>query len=566
MNSTAPGSNSDSSFVNCAAAARVCAGSAGRRRSCRQRGGWLRAKAARSAIVPAADRARRRPGAMADSVSAAAARSRMSFSNSAGGGLHRLGADVPGHAFERVRQTLGESSVALGQRGGDLLDRRALLLDELAEEFQIELPISRDAGQAVLRVEAVDGREVVARRSCGLTRPSGTLSPTGGEGRGERVLRFVGRRDWWRAAGRGFVESRPRSRTSCRGINRLGDVVVHAGRQATLALLDRGVGGHGDDRQVARSGRRSESSPWPGSRPSPASGGPSTPRRRAAAADRWTGSRPPRVRCWRPCTVAPSPSSKFDRDLLVDLVVLGQQNARAAQPRRLLRSAAPRPRRRRRPAAKTFTSVSTIMDLVTGLTRKPSRSKPLGFLAHFLAPEGGDEHDGRRVLQRLVALDVAAGLQAVHAGHAPVHEHDVVRLGGVVLLDRRRWPPCPDATTSTRLARVLSGSCRISRAAALSSTTSTRSCASRSGTIFPEPLAAPTPSQTVKKKVLPTPGSLSSQTRPPISSTSRRQMVRPKPGAAVLARGGHVGLRERLEQLRRLLLASCRCPCRARRT
>ena len=42
--------------------------------------------------------------------------------------------------------------------------------------------------------------------------------------------------------------------------------------------------------------------------------------------------------------------------------------------------------------------------------------------------------------------------------------------------------------------------------------------------------------------------------RPPINSTSRRQMVRPEPGAAVLARRGHVGLRERLEQLRRLLL------------
>ena len=39
----------------------------------------------------------------------------------------------------------------------------------------------------------------------------------------------------------------------------------------------------------------------------------------------------------------------------------------------------------------------------------------------------------------------------------------------------------------------------------------------------------PTPSQTVKKKVLPTPGSLSSQMRPPMSSTRRRQMVRPRP-------------------------------------
>ena len=87
----------------------------------------------------------------------------------------------------------------------------------------------------------------------------------------------------------------------------------------------------------------------------------------------------------------------------------------------------------------------------------------------------------------------------------------------------------PDATASTRLATVISDSCRISRAAALSSTTSTRSRASFSGTIFPVPVAAPTPSQAVKKNVVPTPGSLSSQMRPPINSTSRRQIVRPRP-------------------------------------
>ena len=71
---------------------------------------------------------------------------------------------------------------------------------------------------------------------------------------------------------------------------------------------------------------------------------------------------------------------------------------------------------------------------------------------------------------------------------------------------------------------------RISRAAALSSTTSTRSCAELLGNDLARcPWPAPTPSQTVKKKVLPTPGSLSSQICPPISSTSRRQMVRPRP-------------------------------------
>ena len=56
----------------------------------------------------------------------------------------------------------------------------------------------------------------------------------------------------------------------------------------------------------------------------------------------------------------------------------------------------------------------------------------------------------------------------------------------------------PDPTASTRLATALSGSWRISRAAALSSTTRTRSRLSLSGTILPVPVAEPTPSQAVK--------------------------------------------------------------------
>ena len=47
--------------------------------------------------------------------------------------------------------------------------------------------------------------------------------------------------------------------------------------------------------------------------------------------------------------------------------------------------------------------------------------------------------------------------------------------------------------------------------------------------ILPEPVAEPTPSQMVKLNVLPTPGSLSSQMRPPINSTSLREIVRPRP-------------------------------------
>ena len=55
------------------------------------------------------------------------------FLQSVRGGLNGFGTDVAGHTFERVRETLGKGNVALSQRGGNLSDRRALLLDELTE-------------------------------------------------------------------------------------------------------------------------------------------------------------------------------------------------------------------------------------------------------------------------------------------------------------------------------------------------------------------------------------------------------------------------------------------------
>ena len=54
------------------------------------------------------------------------------------------GAELTGHTLERVRKPLGERVVLPGQCVGDLLDCRALLLDELAEQLQIELAIIAD--------------------------------------------------------------------------------------------------------------------------------------------------------------------------------------------------------------------------------------------------------------------------------------------------------------------------------------------------------------------------------------------------------------------------------------
>ena len=74
-----------------------------------------------------------------------------------------------------------------------------------------------------------------------------------------------------------------------------------------------------------------------------------------------------------------------------------------------------------------------------------------------------------------------------------------------------------------------------------------------SGTILRGPVPAPTPSQTVKKKVLPTPGLA---LEPDLAAHQLDQPAadgQAQPGAAVLAGGGHVGLGEGLEQFRRLL-------------
>ena len=67
----------------------------------------------------------------------------------------------------------------------------------------------------------------------------------------------------------------------------------------------------------------------------------------------------------------------------------------------------------------------------------------------------------------------------------------------------------------------------------------------------------------VNWNVEPLPDSLVTHIRPPIISARRLLMARPKPGAAVLARGGSVDLAERLEQPRPCDRRECRCRCPA---
>ena len=70
--------------------------------------------------------------------------------------LNRLGPDVSGHTFERVGETLGLRRIAFAQSCGNFRNNQTLLLGELAQQFEIQFPISGNAGEAVLRVQPSD--------------------------------------------------------------------------------------------------------------------------------------------------------------------------------------------------------------------------------------------------------------------------------------------------------------------------------------------------------------------------------------------------------------------------
>ena len=148
----------------------------------------------------------------------------------------------------------------------------------------------------------------------------------------------------------------PRSKVSNRSrVDGLGDVVVHAGGQAALAFLHRGVA------VMAMIGRRgkprigADLRAWPGSRPSPASAGPSAPGRTAAAAGRRPAPPPPPVRCRRPAPSAPAPSSNSIAICWLISLSSAEQDARAPAARV---AAAPPLRRGRAPASPAVPNTS----------------------------------------------------------------------------------------------------------------------------------------------------------------------------------------------------------------
>ena len=76
----------------------------------------------------------------------------------------------------------------------------------------------------------------------------------------------------------------------------------------------------------------------------------------------------------------------------------------------------------------------------------------------------------------------------------------------------------------------------------------------------------PAPSRTSNQNTEPRPTTLSTPIWPPIKVASSRQMAKPKPGAAVFARGERVGLAEGVEDVGSALPRKCRCRCRSPRS
>jgi len=109
----------------------------------------------------------------------------------------------------------------------------------------------------------------------------------------------------------------------------------------------------------------------------------------------------------------------------------------------------------------------------------------------------------------------------------PIHEYDVVMARWLVLLIAamaslpdatvsRGWPPYSRAPVKFCVPGIVVYDEHAKLREFL-------------GTIFPVPVAEPTAEPDVEIEGAADAGSLSSQMRPPLNSTSRRQMVRPRP-------------------------------------
>ncbi len=120
---------------------------------------------------------------------------------------------------------------------------------------------------------------------------------------------------------------------------------------------------------------------------------------------------------------------QFCRNLLVHLVVFNQQDTDS---RGIMHGGVVLPRTgtvvvKPRNAEQIHQRVVE-QRLIDGLQQIAFNANLLCLRSDFFPTEGGDHHDFWNILQAIVSLDDAAGLQSIHSRHVPVHQYQTIRI------------------------------------------------------------------------------------------------------------------------------------------
>ncbi len=329
-----------------------------------------------------------------------------------------LGADTAGNPPERMRQAFGQSTVVGAQRLLDLPFCRVVTLGKPAQQSDIFGDIAHHSPQSGRRIETADRRQ--RRRRGGRFRRPG-VRDIAADPAGERSAQYL-------------------------RLDRLGDMVVHAGCQNAGAVFDHRVGRHGNDRQRTVPRR-------PADRP----GG------REAVHDRHL-----HVHQHRGVIIRVAAQDLVDRDrtvrrqldreaelaeqtqchLLVQLVVLDEEDATTAP--RLGSARCGSDNRLRLGPRPAFGIVQGMADDVEQQRRRERLRQQVfdpdlpGFIGHFLAPLADHQDDARRRIEPQ-RIDLRRRLEAVEIHHLGVEEYQRERLiGGSRSGDRGdRFPSGP---------------------------------------------------------------------------------------------------------------------------
>ena len=141
--------------------------------------------------------------------------------------LYRARANVAGRAPQGVRAALGTGRIGFAEGGGKALAKLCLAVTEFAQQA------------AVKRLVVHRGRQP------GLGVNAGKMPAPGlAWGFGQASWR---RRDWARGEGCRWPDPLGHGGEHGRHVERLGNVVAHAGFDHLVAVAGHGIGGHGDD-------------------------------------------------------------------------------------------------------------------------------------------------------------------------------------------------------------------------------------------------------------------------------------------------------------------------------